>query len=191
MFILTADQVRPQPAIRRQDSQSDKLVAIAYRQWLFIPGESYPVEEQTIAIQQAREKLDSGQMCILVFDQSNQKYVICYEDSGLQALDEKAAPKVGNQDLASLVKAIRETSGLIKNNRHKLRVYPKSIFGSELVDWLCDYLNCSREEAVKVGQSLIDAGWLHHTWDKHNFKDEPLLYRFYQDEKASLPFITK
>lgn len=190
MFILTADQVRPQPAIRRQNSKIDKMVAIAYREWLFTQGESYPVEEQTVAIQQTREKLDAGQICILVFDQSHQKYVICYQDSGLEPLEEKAAATATQDDLASLVEAIRQTSGLIKNNRHKLRVYPNSLIGSELVDWLCDYLNCSRKEAVAVGQSLIDAGWLHHTWDKHNFADSALLYRFYQDERLSLPFVT-
>jgi len=190
MFILTADQVSPQRAIRRHNSQVEKLVAIAYRQWLFTKGESYLAAEREIAIQQAREKLDAGKLCILVMDERNQKYVLCYQDSELEPLDENVPTTETKEDLAALVEAIRETSGLIKNNRQKLRVYPKSIIGTELVDWLCDYLNCSRKDAVKVGQSLIDQGWLHHTWDKHEFKDEELLYRFYEDDRLSLPFVT-
>ncbi|AFZ43935.1 pleckstrin/ G-protein interacting- domain protein [Halothece sp. PCC 7418] len=190
MFILTVDQVAPQTAIRRQNSESKKLVAISYRQWLFIQGESYPVEEREVAIKQAREKIDSGQMCLVVFDDSNQQYVVCYLDPTLEPVEQNPPTLETNEELAALVEAIRQAPDLIKNNRHKLRVYPKSIVGSELVDWLCNYLNCSREEAVKVGQSLVDAGWLHHTWDKHNFADEALLYRFYQDERLSLPFVT-
>ncbi|MDR9404642.1 MAG: hypothetical protein RI580_14515 [Halothece sp. Uz-M2-17] len=190
MFILTVDQVSPQAAIRRQNAQSKKLVAIAYRQWLFLQGESYPKEEREIAIKQAREKLDSGQMCLVVFDDSNQQYVVCYFDPTLEAVDQNAPILDTNEELATLVEAIHQAPNLIKNNRYKLRVYPKSIFGTELVDWLCRHLNCSREEAVQVGQSLIDAGWLHHTWDQHNFADEAFLYRFYQDERLSLPFVT-
>ncbi len=190
MFILTADQINPQQALRRHHSQVEKLVAIAYQQWLFIQGESYSAEEREVAIKQTREKLDSGQMCILVIDQRKQKYVVCYQDPQLEALEEKASAVTINENSAALVDAIRQASGLIKNNRHKLRVYPKSIIGSELVNWLCDYLKCSRKDAVKVGQSLIEQGWLHHTGDKHEFKDEGLLYRFYQDERLSLPFVT-
>jgi len=190
MFILTADQVSTQQALRRHNSQVETLVAIAYRQWLFTKGESYSAAERKMAIQQTREKLDAGKLCILVMDELNQQYTVYYQDSELEPLPEKEVTQGKNEDLAALVQAIRETSGLIKNNRHKLRVYPKSIIGTELVDWLCDYLNCSRKNAVKVGQSLIDQGWLHHTWDKHGFKDEELLYRFYQDDRLSLPFVT-
>lgn len=190
MLILTADQVKSQPAFRRQNSKVEKLMAIAYREWLFIQGESYPAEEKTIAIQQTREKLDAGQMCILVRDEHHQKYVVCYQDQDLEPLSNQPLVTGNQQELASLVKAIREAPGLIKNNRHQLRVYPQSIVGTELVDWLCDYLHCSRQEAVEVGQSLIEQGWLHHAWDKHDFKDQGLFYRFYEDERLSIPFVT-
>mgnify|MGYP000140700427 CR=1 FL=1 len=188
MFILTADQVTPRQAIRRKNAQVERLLVILYRQWLFIKGESYPSEEKEIAIQLTRKKLDAGQMCILVVDSQN-NYVVCYEDKEIELLEEKSADSV--KDLQAVVEAIRTAPNLIKNNRHKLRAYPRSLLGNEMVTYLSNHLNCSREEAVKVGQSLIDQGWLHHTWDKHDFKDEPFLYRFYQDERFPIPFLEK
>jgi len=190
MFILTADQVTPCQAIRRHTSQAERLLAILYRQWLFIKGESFPSEDKELAIKQAREKLDSGQMCIVVVDEDN-NYLICYEDQEIEPLDEKTTASHSVEDLEKLVEMIRKAPDLIKNNRHKLRTYPRSLVGTELVDWLCASFNYSREEAVKVGQSLIDQGWLHHTWDRYDFKDEPLFYRFYQDEQIPIPFLTK
>ncbi len=188
MFILTADQVTPCQAIRRHNSQVERILAILYRQWLFIKGESYSSEEKDLAIQSTREKLDAGQMCILVVDRNN-NYVVCYEDKEIEILKEKSADSI--EDLQEIVEAIHKAPNLIKNNRHQLRVYPQSLLGDEMVTYLSNHLKCSRKKAVKIGQALIDQGWLHHTWDQHDFKDEPLLYRFYQDERFSLPFITK
>lgn len=191
MFILTADQVTPQQAIRRHNSQVERLLAIIYRHWLFIKGESFPFEQKEFAIKHTREKLDAGQMCIIVID-AQKNYVVCYEDQELELLEHQTTGsdrRVGN--LEKIIEAIRNDPNLIKNNRHKLRIYPRSILGDEMVTWLCNHLGCSRQEAVQIGQQMMDQGWLHHTWDDHDFEDEPLLYRFYQDERFSLPFITK
>lgn len=189
MFILTADQVIPRQGIYRHHSQLQKILAIVYRQWLFVKGESYPSEERNLAIEHTRNKLDSGQMCILVVDKNN-NYVVCYHDPNIELIEEDTPILSRSENLETIVEAIRNTPGLIRNNRHKLRTYPRSIVGTELVDWLCHYINCSRESAIEVGQLLLDRGWLHHTWDEHDFKDEHLFYRFYQDEKFSLPLIT-
>lgn len=183
MFILTADQVTPYQAIHNQE----RLLVVVYQNWQFIKGESYPHQERDWAIKQTQNKLEADEMCILVRD-IHDNYIIFYENQEEIELLEQETSQSG-QDLEKLVEAIHNTPGLIKNNRYKLRLYPQSFFGNELVDFLCDYLHCSREEAVKVGQSLLEQGWLHHTWDDHDFKDEPLLYRFYQDEKATIPLI--
>lgn len=189
MLILTTDQVTTRQAIRRHNSQVERILAIMYRRWLFIQGESYSSEEKAFALKQTREKLDAGEMCVLVVD-NNKNYIIFYEDKNAELVEEKAPTSESLEDLEKLVELIRNESGLIKNNRYKLRMYPNSIFGDEMVTWLSERFQCSREEAVKAGQSLIEKGWLHHTWDEHHFKDERLLYRFYQDEKLSIPFFT-
>ena len=40
----------------------------------------------------------------------------------------------------------------------------------------------SLNEAISIGQLLIDRGLIHHVIDRHNFKNEYLFYRFYEDE---------
>ena len=34
------------------------------------------------------------------------------------------------------------------------------------------------EEALKLGNQMIDLGIMHHVVFEHNFKDKPLFYRF-------------
>lgn len=43
----------------------------------------------------------------------------------------------------------------------------------------------TREEAILMGQLMLEQGIIHHVLDEHNFKDEPLFYRFYNDEIES------
>ncbi|NEQ87860.1 MAG: hypothetical protein F6K26_50170, partial [Moorea sp. SIO2I5] len=40
-----------------------------------------------------------------------------------------------------------------------------------------------REDAVTIGQILINRGIIHHVADDHPFRDDYLFYRFYLDEK--------
>ncbi|QDZ39965.1 hypothetical protein FRE64_08435 [Euhalothece natronophila Z-M001] len=185
MFIITTDQVTYNQGIRRYPSQIEYVSIFVYQKQLFVKGDSYSYQERHTAIAQAQRNLISGIISLIVID-DHDNYLICYQDQNLELLPEKSLP-----NLETIVNAIRNHSGLIKNNQYKLRTYPRSIIGTELVDWLCDHFHCSREQAVEIGQSLINHRWLHHTWDDHNFKDEPLLYRFYQDESITLPLIAK
>ncbi|WP_371357521.1 hypothetical protein, partial [Hydrocoleum sp. CS-953] len=43
----------------------------------------------------------------------------------------------------------------------------------------------TREEAILMGELMLQQGIIHHVFDEHNFKDEPLFYRFYSDEVES------
>jgi hypothetical protein len=40
-------------------------------------------------------------------------------------------------------------------------------------------------EALSIGQRLIDLSLAHHVVDEHPFKNEKLFYRFYRDESPS------
>ena len=40
----------------------------------------------------------------------------------------------------------------------------------------------SRDEAVHLGQSLVERGIFHHVLDEHPFRDGNFFYRFYADE---------
>ncbi len=41
----------------------------------------------------------------------------------------------------------------------------------------------SREEAVEVGNLMLERGILHHVLDEHPFEDSGLFYRFRADER--------
>jgi hypothetical protein len=47
-------------------------------------------------------------------------------------------------------------------------------------------LQISRTEAVKIGQQLIERKIIHDVLEESSFKDEPILYRFYDDEGKSI-----
>lgn len=71
----------------------------------------------------------------------------------------------------------------IENRWYNLRFHPRCFVGSEAVIWLMQSLKISHENAILLGQRLIDEKLIHHVTDNHAFKDEYLFYRFYWDEK--------
>ncbi|XP_068752478.1 1-phosphatidylinositol 3-phosphate 5-kinase-like isoform X2 [Montipora capricornis] len=74
-------------------------------------------------------------------------------------------------------------SGLeLQCHRFRLRTYQNCLVGSELVDWLLMYEKTStRNQAVMIGQSLLEFGWLEPVPNARDggatFKDEYILYQ--------------
>ncbi|MGD9071197.1 MAG: FAD-containing oxidoreductase [Desulfobacterales bacterium] len=63
------------------------------------------------------------------------------------------------------------------------KTYPKCFVGSEAVAQLVkEGIALDAEDAVRIGNMLLDAGVFHHVLDEHSFKDEKLFYRFISDE---------
>ncbi len=86
-------------------------------------------------------------------------------------------------EIAALVTQMRGKDGLeIKDRRYGLSFYSKCFVGSEAVDWLIQTQKATREEAMRIGQMLVELGMIHHVTDEHPFEDEHLYYRFYVDE---------
>lgn len=55
---------------------------------------------------------------------------------------------------------------------------------SELVDWLMLSGEAEdRKQATTLGQLMVDADYIHHVVDEHNFEDGYLFFRFRQDGK--------
>ncbi|XP_049637261.1 phosphatidylinositol 3,4,5-trisphosphate-dependent Rac exchanger 1 protein [Suncus etruscus] len=74
-------------------------------------------------------------------------------------------------------------SNLIKDRRRKLSTVPKCFLGNEFVSWLLENGEISKtEEGVNLGQALLENGIIHHVSDKHQFKNEPVMYRFRYDD---------
>jgi len=86
-------------------------------------------------------------------------------------------------DLDELAGRMRGDDGVgIADRRHLLSHYPRCFVGAEAVEWLMRAEDLSRDEAVRLGQRLVDRGLLHHVLDEHPFRDGPYFYRFFADE---------
>ncbi|MGB3509371.1 MAG: mechanosensitive ion channel domain-containing protein [Microcoleaceae cyanobacterium] len=87
-------------------------------------------------------------------------------------------------DLDTLVEQMRGPNGIsIKDRRHRWDVYSKCFLGSEAVEWLMRTQKLNLNEAISIGQLLLDRGLIHNISDKHGFENEYLFYRFYEDEQ--------
>lgn len=93
-----------------------------------------------------------------------------------------------DESLSKLAEEIRKDSKLVSDRSYNLKKYPLVVVGNELVAWLVYYKKSTNiDEAVSLGQKLLDADLLHHVVDEHKFKNEKLYYRFRADEVGYNP----
>jgi len=63
------------------------------------------------------------------------------------------------------------------------KTYPKCFVGSEAVAQLIKgRIAVDEEDAVRIGNMMLNAGVFHHVLDEHPFKNEKLFYRLFSDE---------
>ncbi|XP_075906396.1 phosphatidylinositol 3,4,5-trisphosphate-dependent Rac exchanger 2 protein [Nelusetta ayraudi] len=75
-------------------------------------------------------------------------------------------------------------TSVIRDKDYHLRTYKSVVMANKLIDWLIAQGDCrTREEALILGVELCDNGFMHHVLEKSEFKDEPLLFRFFADEE--------
>ncbi|KAG8520470.1 Phosphatidylinositol 3,4,5-trisphosphate-dependent Rac exchanger 2 protein, partial [Galemys pyrenaicus] len=73
---------------------------------------------------------------------------------------------------------------VIRDKDYHLRTYKSVVMANKLIDWLIAQGDCrTREEAMIFAIGLCDNGFMHHVLEKSEFKDEPLLFRFFADEE--------
>ena len=96
----------------------------------------------------------------------------------LELTDEPTAAEI-----KELVVQMRGPEGIdIRDRRFGLRLYQQCFVGSDAVQWFMQQQLASREEAIRLGQLLLERGMIHHVTDEHPFKDAHLFYRFFVDE---------
>jgi Domain found in Dishevelled, Egl-10, and Pleckstrin (DEP) len=79
----------------------------------------------------------------------------------------------------------RGAGGLqIEDRQYMGTTYPRCFIGADAVRWMQSQKH-SANEAICMGQRLIDLSILHHVVDGHGFKDEKLFYRFYSDNEPT------
>jgi hypothetical protein len=111
-------------------------------------------------------------------------YFYAFADA-IQHRQSVSTSSIENTEIQTLIKLMRDPIvGLnIQDRKWRFRKYPKCFVGSEAVSWMMDTLRLySREEAVRIGQLLIQRGVLHHVTNDQDFEDKYLFYRFYFDE---------
>jgi hypothetical protein len=101
---------------------------------------------------------------------------------GGSALDFTAAWSL-IQDKGMRLHGQMRDNGMIKDRSKHLRTHHKCFIGSEFAQWLVNQKEVSTvEEAVTMGQALLDNGIIHHVNDRHNFKNANVFYRFRFDD---------
>ncbi|NEQ49280.1 MAG: mechanosensitive ion channel protein [Leptolyngbya sp. SIO3F4] len=179
MFILQSEQVDFCTLNSRIGEQTVQRPGIEYQRKLYTKGEIYDLQHRQAAIQKAKQKVLElkGQPMILVEDSGN--ITLWYHDKTA----EKVSPLL-TLDLEKLVAAMRNVGGIqIKERQFHLKTYHQCFVGNEAVDWLTYHLKISREDAVRIGQRLIDENWIHHVLDEQAFQDGYFFYRFRWDEQ--------
>ena len=87
--------------------------------------------------------------------------------------------------LKALVEQLRGPDGVeVADRRHLLTTYPRCFVGREAVDWMLRHANVNRDQAVRLGETLVERGIVRHVLDEHGFVDGPYFYRFAMDDAA-------
>ncbi len=156
-------------------------------------GIEIPFPQRTLHVSAAEiEKIASA------WTQSPAKEVELYNPNGARVREAPGAPAsppaeipvdtlapdpLASLDLDRVVAGMRGPMGLdIRDRRHLLSVYRQCFVGSEAVEWMVRAQQLTRDEAVRVGQVLVERGIIHHVLDEHQFRDGHFYYRFYADE---------
>jgi hypothetical protein len=104
------------------------------------------------------------------------------QDDGTYPQEPDALAFARGQRIYSRVKLEKN---MIKDRKYHLKSYKRCFVGKELIDWLVANNEATdRQEGLKIGRELLEAGVIHHVCDDHHFKDEHLFYRFRNDEET-------
>lgn len=183
------------------------LSGLIYNKNLFIREKAFPKEEIEAAIKECREEyldhkersqiatlLVKGKNSVGIWMQNNKYKANIIPGSSEQPTAKQSsvdtsppksnAQRISIRELASNMHSERGVE--IKTRRHKLMLFQRCFLGNEAVDWIVAQVKVSREDAIALGQKMLDKGIFQHVANEHQFKDEPLLYRFNEDEGKSI-----
>ncbi|KAM9296542.1 phosphatidylinositol 3,4,5-trisphosphate-dependent Rac exchanger 1 protein [Gastrophryne carolinensis] len=127
-------------------------------------------------------------VCMAKTSEEKQKWM----DAVLKEREQRESTKLGMERDAYVMIAekgeklyhmVSKRSSIIKDRRRKFSTIPKCFYGNEFVSWLMENGEISKaEEGINLGQALLENGIIHHISDKHQFKNEQVLYRFRYDD---------
>ena len=105
-------------------------------------------------------------------------------DSNLETkVKDPAEPKWTESQLAEIVDEARQNVQ-VADRKYHLKTWPKCFIATELTDWLIKSGHAKdTEEAIELGVALVDNLFIVHVNRDHNFKNEMLFFRFFEDER--------
>jgi len=94
-----------------------------------------------------------------------------------------ANPKLDAIEIDPLVARMRGAGGIqVRDRTHRGRRYTACFVGRAAVDWMAKTYGLGREDAVTLGERLVDLCIIHHVLHEHAFVDGHYFYRFLGDE---------
>ena len=186
MQILTNNQVTYCNLMLQNGEGTEYLPGVSYQNKLYIKNKFFTLEQRQEALAYTKQKfleLKDKIISYLVVE-DNTGLTIWQEDSGASIVGkEEEIDPIKEINLEELVAQMRSVGGIkIKDRRHNLKVYSQCFIGSDAVKWIVENLKLSSQQAVRLGQRLIDEKWIHHVVDQQAFQDGFFFYRFYWDE---------
>ncbi len=190
MLLVKHQQVSFCQVVRRNGIESEIVPGLIYQNNLFVRGKSYPKHRRNAANEYIRHNYleKQNEIASLLLESDRELTIYYHDNQGILAIDSEAdsianVEPVDSINLSYVIAEMRGIGGIkIKDRRYKLRIYPRCFIGSEAIDWMRDRFRISRNEAVKLGQRLMDAKYIHHVVDDREFNDGYFFYRFYWDE---------
>ncbi len=77
----------------------------------------------------------------------------------------------------------------VRDRKYRLQTYSRCFVGSHAVSALtAGGVAVSRDDALRIGELLLDTGQIEHCLREHTFKDEFLFYRFVDDPARGLDY---
>lgn len=192
MFILKNKDVEYCQVFESNSIESNLNLRVKYRGFIFEKIATFIEKEK--ALTRCREFLDRENpvMCIIIKELyqftvwltvDNKNGFVCNQNDSTLNVQNKKAENLSAITIESIVEKMRGKGGLeIKTRWFNLKPYSNSFTGIEAVDWLINNEKLNQDNAIKLGQILVREKIIHHVLNEHDFKNEFLFYRFYQDE---------
>ncbi len=91
-------------------------------------------------------------------------------------------PTLSALDLGRVVERMRGGEVPVRDRIFHGVAYPRCFVGAEAATWMRKALALSENEAMTLGERLLELFIMHHVLDEHHFRNGNFFFRFYQDE---------
>ncbi len=91
------------------------------------------------------------------------------------------SPRIDALDLRAVVDQLRSAVP-IRDRKYRGHSYQQCFVGAAAVSWMRQTWALSQNEALTLGERLLELFVIHHVLEEHHFRDGTFFYRFCEDE---------